>query len=572
MLPTTLARTIGIGVIATAFVVLNPLRAQTPAAPNSVDSLLAESAQRLADGDYQGAISDASTALVLDPKNVAAYESRGSIYIQEKLWDRAERDYSEANKLKPDPVYQYKLGEIKFLQKSYEDAQPRFAALEKDPNLGQLAYYKAFLCDLLGGHDDAARHDLAVLNQAPEGPARAYSQAAYDIYHGQRAEAARLFKNAGELYGDSIRDLYVASLMETRRFQLDTVSFSTRDGTNYSGVNVFLESGGLRVSTSQGWITIPLNQLPDDLATFPEDLREQIDRRRAVQGAAVPPITFVSFTTQSGQTYTNVRWALDDSGLSVLTEDGWTSVPFKDLPADLSTFPADLQQQITEKRNARAAGPLEPGVVSFTTRQGKAYTDAQAQPGPEGLRVLTPNGWIVIAYADLPADVSPFPPDWQKSIAEKRREPATPSATEPGVLTFSTIHGKTYTSVHAELGVEGIRVLTAEGWLLVAYPDLPDDLSAFPPAWQPLIRESRTKAENDIVGMQVVSFTTRQGVRYDDVRATLDKSGMSLVTSKGLVGVPYSQLPTDLTPFPAPWREAITDRLAEVAKSKTVAP
>ena len=398
-LPATMASTsstryLSAWVIAVTLLALSPGRAQTPStpvAPNPVDSLLTESAQRLADGDYQGALSDASTALVLDPKNASAYEARGSIYIQQKLWDRAERDYISAYKLTPDPVYKFKLGEIKFLQKAYVDARPRFAALTGDPNLGQLATYKAFLCDLLGRHDAAAARDLNELDQTPDGPAHYYCHAAWDLYHSQRADANKLFKTADALYGDSTRNLYLESLAESRRFQLDTISFTTRAGATYTSVSVFLESAGLRLSTSTGWLTIPLDQLPDDLSAFPQNLREQIDRKRAVLGAAASTTTatFVTFTTSSGQAYHNVRWALVDSGLSVLTPDGWTTIPFKDLPTDLSTFPPELQQAITAERSAHAAGPLDLSIVSFTTRQGKTYSGIQAQPGPEGLRVLT---------------------------------------------------------------------------------------------------------------------------------------------------------------------------------------
>ena len=143
---------------------------------------------------------------------------------------------------------------------------------------------------------------------------------------------------------------------------------------------------------------------------------------------------------------------------------------------------------------------------------------------------------------------------------------------EPGALSFTTRQGKTYTNVHAELGREGVRVLTPDGWIAVAYLDLPDDLSAFPPSWQTDIKDRRIEAENDASAMQVVSFTTRHGVHYADVRASMEKSGLRLVTSNGLVAIPYNQLPTDLSPFPPSWRDAITAHATETAQNKPASP
>ena len=56
--------------------------------------------------------------------------------------------------------------QIKFMQKKYDEARPGFTALTQDPNIGDLAAYKVFLCDLLAGHEDAASRELNVFNDA----------------------------------------------------------------------------------------------------------------------------------------------------------------------------------------------------------------------------------------------------------------------------------------------------------------------------------------------------------------------------------------------------------------------
>jgi len=53
-----------------------------------------------------------------------------------------------------------------------------------------------------------------------------------------------------------------------------------------------LEDNGLQALTPDGWITIPLAQLPDDLSPFPDGLREDIvARRKALLAKSSPPST-----------------------------------------------------------------------------------------------------------------------------------------------------------------------------------------------------------------------------------------------------------------------------------------
>ena len=472
------------------------------AVPGTIDGLLAESAQRLAGGDYEGAIRDASLALQLDPKNPAAYEARGSIYIQERLWDRAERDYSSAAKLSPDVVYKYKLAQIAFYRKTYEDAAARFAALAADPHLGDLAYYEAFLCNLLGGHEEKAYGDLTKRDQMPAGPSLYFCHAAWDLFHNDHAGASKSFADASHLYDQSTCERYIASLVETRRFQLASATFTDRNGTAYTNTSVFLESGGLRVSTKQGWITLTLDQLPQNLSAFPVDLREQIDRKRATQNSsgAAPSESVLTFTTQSGMRYEQVHWSLQDNALSVLTPDGWVALPFSELPIDLSPFTPELQQAIEKKRRlALASNPVESSVLTFTTKSGKNYRD-----------------------------------------------------------------------IKTSLVRDGVHVLTSDGWIAVPFRELPKDLSSFPSAWRDAITEGRTDNAEDGSGMHVVSFNTRRGVHYEQVRTAMEKGGLRVMTPDGLIAVPFNQLTSDFSMFPPEWRETLALKVAAADAAKPI--
>jgi len=266
-------------------------------------------------------------------------------------------------------------------------------------------------------------------------------------------------------------------------------------------VRVVLENTGLRVSTPNGWRTLPLEQLPDDLSAFPGELREQIARQRAALPVTTGQISLLSFTSTLGKSYDQVRWSVEDAGLLILTPNGWITVPFGQLPADLSPFPPDLQRTILQKRQAAPSAPTRTALVTFTTRQGKKYEQVEASLTEHGLRILTSDGWITVPFGELTGDLSVFPADWRPQM-------------------------------------------------LAQHPSSPDDSP----------------------GMKLVSFTTRKGNHYDQVRAAIEGDGLHLLTSRGWIAVPFDQLPDDLSAFPKEWREKITAGQKEPRKSGTPSP
>ncbi len=73
----------------------------------------------------------------------------------------------------------------------------------------------------------------------------------------------------------------------------------------------------------------------------------------------------VTFTTKDGKKYVNATVSITDTGLSVLTLDGGASVPFDQLPDDLSAFPDAVRKAIIQKRHL--ATPNSFPVVSRST-------------------------------------------------------------------------------------------------------------------------------------------------------------------------------------------------------------
>jgi len=524
-----------------------------PKPPTAAD-LVEKATTDAADGKLDRAHTEVIAALALDPNNTAALDLRASIYVEQKFWDLAERDYTRLNEISPDPAYQYKLAQIKFLQKLYDDARPKFAALKDDPRLGDLARYKVFICDLFGAHEAIAARDLQLIDTTGAKPSYYYGRALWLGTHGQNSAAGHYVAQATGKFSATICALYAEGYSHARPFSTMTATFATRDGRKFDQARVFLEEDGLRTSTEKGWITLPLDQLPDDLSPFPEDLREKIDLRRhaSVESATETPLTF---TTRAGKTYRQVRWSAQDTGLTILTPDGWTSIPYSELPDDLSSLPDAARQQITDKRAAAAQATIT-STVSFTTQKGKTYGDARAWLADDGVAVMTESGPVIVQFADLPADLSPFPATWRTKITEQL-ESDSEAAKKAVTVSFTTQEGRAYVNAHAELGGDGVMILSPDGWTTVRFIDLPDDLSPFPENWRPLIRKWILTNVGDTSGIHVVSFTTQRGKRYDNARATLDDKGVDVLGPNGWVLVSFDQLPGDLSPFPSAWREAI---------------
>jgi len=401
------------------------LPASSPSAQDmeTVRTLLDKSSDDVDHDQLDAALQEVDAALQIDPQSSAAYEQRGSIYMQKKLWDLAEKDYTNASKIAPTEVaFKYKLAEIKFLQKSFEVARVRFAALQNDPSLGDISTYKVFLCDLLTGHEDVAGQDLARINNAERKPSYYFCNAVWNLFHQKPREANAFFNSAANIYSDQVNTLYFSSLNELKSIQAPEATFVTKDGTSYLQVKVFVEDEGLRVSSSaKGWVTIPFAQLPDDLSAFPFDVRAQIMTKRQVAPQAKTGTGLLSFTTKKGQRYDQVQWSMDETGLLLLTPQGRTTVPLDQLPEDLSGFPVELRTRLEAIRDSQTATTALASTLTFTTKNGKSYDRVKWGMDQTGLQVLTSEGWVSVPLAQLPDDLSAFPAALRAQIQAKRK-------------------------------------------------------------------------------------------------------------------------------------------------------
>jgi Tfp pilus assembly protein PilF len=165
-------------------------------------TLLKEALQLRGQSNWDGAIAKISQFLQQDPQNMQAYVLRGDLYVKKKQWSQAEQDFVTAKKIDPQSsTARFDLAEIMLMQKKFDVARPGFRELEADKDLGDLATYKVFLCDLLGGHEDIAQRQLRSFDETGGSGASSYfAHVAWALFHNKPDEARSWLASAARIY------------------------------------------------------------------------------------------------------------------------------------------------------------------------------------------------------------------------------------------------------------------------------------------------------------------------------------------------------------------------------------
>jgi len=181
--------------------------------PDPASQAIAEAMLKIDANDVDGALAKLTDAIKANPKISGPYMFRASLYCQKKMWTEAEQDFEAAAKISPkNIVIKFNVVEVKFMQKQYDAARPGYLALETDPDMGDLAAYKVFLCDLLGGHEALARKELDVFNKVNDNPSYYFGNAAWDLVH-QKVEDARSWLTSAAYIYPSGKIAYYATCL-----------------------------------------------------------------------------------------------------------------------------------------------------------------------------------------------------------------------------------------------------------------------------------------------------------------------------------------------------------------------
>jgi tetratricopeptide (TPR) repeat protein len=182
---------------------------------DAAKKMITDAIERMNANDVDGALNDLSEAIKANPESTGAYVLRASIYCQKKQWTQAEDDFEAASRIAPsNPVLKFNLVEVKFMQKQYDLARPGFVALENDPDMGDFASYKVFLCDLFGGHEATAKKELDAFDDAMGNPSYYFSNAAWSLVHRNIEDARSWLLSASRIYPPRKNAFYAQSLRD----------------------------------------------------------------------------------------------------------------------------------------------------------------------------------------------------------------------------------------------------------------------------------------------------------------------------------------------------------------------
>jgi hypothetical protein len=188
--------------------------ASSLAVPNSVPAPTPSHSPSRAE-QLEAALAAATAKIQANPKDSTAYGDRGNLYAAKRDWDAAARDYQSALAIDDtNAKAKFNLAEMSFMKKNYEPARIAFVGLESDPDFGDLAAYKAFLCDLFGGQLDPAQRELDAFNQVGSNASYYFANAAWSINHRKPEEARDWLKSASRIYPPEKFKLYATTLFE----------------------------------------------------------------------------------------------------------------------------------------------------------------------------------------------------------------------------------------------------------------------------------------------------------------------------------------------------------------------
>jgi Tfp pilus assembly protein PilF len=182
---------------------------------DAAQGLIKSAMTKMNANDVDGALNDLTQALRANPNSTGAYVLRASIYCQKKQWPQAEADFNAAAKIAPtNKVLRFNQIEVHFMQKQYDQARTGFLALVNDPDMGDFASYKVFLCDLMGGHEAQAKQELDVFNAAMGNPSYYFANAAWDLVHHNLEDARSWLSSALRIYPQRKNAYYAQSLKD----------------------------------------------------------------------------------------------------------------------------------------------------------------------------------------------------------------------------------------------------------------------------------------------------------------------------------------------------------------------
>ena len=144
-------------------------------------------------------------------------------------------------------------------------------------------------------------------------------------------------------------------VVNTSFFNLD----ASNDLKTLQATESTLESIGQEYPAIRSFVQQQIDLLKDDIGKLSsgQSLLNGKWMTREEANAQAPPAIgggsqTCTFTTKDGKKYVNAKATVGDTGLSILTSDGGTTIPFDQLPDDLSNFPDKIRAPVIQWRKS----------------------------------------------------------------------------------------------------------------------------------------------------------------------------------------------------------------------------
>jgi tetratricopeptide (TPR) repeat protein len=204
---------IGAALVSLSLPISTCCRAQTQAAPRYDFQEITQLEQ---EKKFDAALAKANAAVEADPKSIDPYVVRGHLYSEMGQWEKADADFATILQIDPDNFpAQFNRCEVKLALKDYDDARQGFFNLEKNPDWGDLAKYKVFVCDLFAGHQIASASELETLKREETHASYFFANATWNFYHNQPREAQSWLDSATRIYPRKTIYFYAATLVDS---------------------------------------------------------------------------------------------------------------------------------------------------------------------------------------------------------------------------------------------------------------------------------------------------------------------------------------------------------------------
>lgn len=179
------------------------------------DELYKMAAKAYENNENEKALELLTQAEQVRPYQIHCYNLRGSIYLKNKNFQKAQENFQKALQIEPQSqMLRYNLAQVYFDQKLYAESKKIFQQLNAENQNDQQIQFRLFLCNLLMNEQSSVGSFLASLKKDTETPLYDYCHAAKEFHNGNSIQAMEFVRSAFRDYSPEQNAIFSYSLVE----------------------------------------------------------------------------------------------------------------------------------------------------------------------------------------------------------------------------------------------------------------------------------------------------------------------------------------------------------------------